>query len=498
MNIFDFIALLLHELGNDAKSRYAGLQPLSFVPGEKYTQFADSFITTIKTHYSNSGNITDISDYQLSKTLPDELLEKYFGNTEFRQNKDAVFYLVTRICKQLFNKKNIKAAAENTFQMSMAYNGQNGFSQLNSECSAKETGYLLLPDLGTFGDENKINKTTTPFEKILLKDLIVLQSSGLQTSNGQYYEVRNLLPMSYSHGNTYPQNGILRIAVSPVCDKWMLKDRPIVKKGNFGTLEYCFANDGIIDENHIHSRVNAAYQKACEQKAHILVFPEMYGTELLSMNADSVIDNANQEAAPLVVMPSLWIKNENVSYVQDDSLSVLFGQHKFAPFLYNADSSRYQAPSLEDLQNKEHVVYLYHIPDVGRVCICICKDFLMDSYRRMLSETLEASIILIPAFTPVIEHFTNCMGELRHAGSYGIFINCCAAVCNRSGQYTPVSANQAVGAVSLTKAISEEHDNSFRLLFPECGGNCGESASCCLFIIEITSEGNIITEHIYE
>lgn len=104
MNIFDFIALLLHELGNDAKSRYAGLQPLSFVPGEKYTQFADSFITTIKTHYSNSGNITDISDYQLSKTLPDELLEKYFGNTEFRQNKDAVFYLVTRICKQLFNK----------------------------------------------------------------------------------------------------------------------------------------------------------------------------------------------------------------------------------------------------------------------------------------------------------------------------------------------------------------------------------------------------------
>lgn len=495
LNIFDFIAFLLKELGSEADRRYSGLQTLSYVPAPDYIAFVNHFIADIRNYYSSQNK--DYFHYIVTEDFPKRFFNNYLENTSFRENKDAVFELAKTICREFFNKENIRTASEKAYHLEQAFNHKNGFSQLNSNQNAEETGYLLLPDLGTFGDENKLNKTTTTFEKILLKGIIVVKSSDLKTRNGQTYQIRNIVPMSYSHMNTHPDDGVLKIAVSPICDKWLLNDQPIVKTLENGTKEYCFTSEGITDEQFVHSRVVTAYQESCICKSHLLVFPEMYGTETLSLNAKTAINIFEQETAPLVVMPSWWHENKNTSFIQDDSLTTVFSQNKFSSFLCHAQTPKYPVASLEDLHNTDHLVYIYHIPEIGRICVCICKDFLMDSYRRMLTESLEASIILIPAFTPAIEHFTNCMGELKHAGSYGVFINCCAALCNKDDVPTSITGNQAIGAVSITKAVANDYDPPFRLLYPQCQGDCNGSQTCCLFIIKITNDGSVSIDHIY-
>lgn len=172
LNIFDFIAFLLKELGSEADRRYSGLQTLSYVPAPDYIAFVNHFIADIRNYYSSQNK--DYFHYIVTEDFPKRFFNNYLENTSFRENKDAVFELAKTICREFFNKENIRTASEKAYHLEQAFNHKNGFSQLNSNQNAEETGYLLLPDLGTFGDENKLNKTTTTFEKILLKGIIVV------------------------------------------------------------------------------------------------------------------------------------------------------------------------------------------------------------------------------------------------------------------------------------------------------------------------------------
>ena len=495
ISVFDFIALLLSDLGEKAFTRYAGIETKSYVIDSFYKDFINGFLDEIKAYYTDKGKI-DYNDL-VRKGVPSELYDKYIANTGFRKNTDAVFMLARSVSGNLLNYDNLLLASREAGRLERFDHKSVGFSQLNSDQSVNDTSFLLIPNLGTFGDEIKINKTTTTFEKILLNGLIVLTRSDLKTRNGQQYSVRNILPEEGSHLRGYPEDKTITIAVSPICDRWLLRDEPLVNTNEHGTKEYCFQCEGVTDEEFIHNRVEAAFQEACEKNAHILVFPEMYGTSALSNCADDVIDYNIDQPAPIVVMPSWWHDNRNEAPVLDDSLGVLFKQAKHSPFLYDKIDHRYHAPSLEDIKDEEHIVYLLHIPQIGRVCVCICKDFLMDSYRRMLSESLEASFILIPAFTPEIDHFKNCMGELRHAGSYGVFINCCAARTHGSDEYTPITNSDIVGEVMLTRSVSSYYDPPLGLLYPRCDGKCDGRHTCCVFIVRITHDGFISVEHVY-
>ena len=496
INIFDFIAFLLYDLESYATTKAAGLESLSYDPADSYKEYVAEFINKIKTAYNYQK--MDYFHYIVNEGIPAEIYKEYLNNYNFRINKDAVFYLVNSIVINLLNSDSILKAAHSASRKARFINKTVGFKQLNSDKSVEETKYIILPDLGTFGDENKINRTTTNFEKIYLKGLIILTISDLCTRKGESYEIRNILPEEASHYSRYPLDGKLVIAVSPISDRWLLKDQPKIIANNYGTKEYLFECDGITDEEFIKSRIVSAYRESCSQGAHILLFPEMFGTEDLSNHADDVIKNHAGSDAPLIVMPSWWHDNMNTASVVDDALVTVYKQSKFNPFLYSPHSPKYQHNSREYLQNTERIIYIYHLPGIGRICICICKDFLMDSYRRMLSESLEASIILIPAFSPKIEHFTNCMDELKHAGSYGVFVNCCAARCSADSEQPSISKHDTVGAISITRALSDESDPPLRLLHPTCNGNCGGDKTCCVFIIKITTDGTVSIEHVHK
>ncbi len=494
VNIFDFIAELLR-----ASPKYAtiaaGLESLSYDLAENDKEFAAKLIDDIKHAYSLQGK--NFFNYIVSEGIPAEIYEKYRNNSKFRSNEDAPFYLVNSIVKNLLNYDSILTATHNAYKRSR-YQGQIGFKHLNSDKSVEETQYIILPDLGTFGDSNIISGATTTFEKFYLKGLIVLTTSDLHTQRGDSYEIRNVLPEEANHNSRYPTDKTLVIAVSPISNRWLLNDQPSIITNEYGTKEYLFECDGITNEEYVTSRVEAAYKEACSHGAHILLFPEMYGTKDLSENAENVISPPTSSNAPLIIMPSWWHNNVNTASVVNDALVTLYEQAKFNPFLYNPKTQRYPHASRENLQNSEHIIYIYHLPRIGRICVCICKDFLMNSYRRMLSEKLEASILLIPAFSPKIEHFTSCMDELKLAGSYGVFINCCAATCNADPNHLSISNKDAVGAISLTRVLSDESDPPFRLLHPTCDGNCGNNKTCCVFIITVTENGIITTKHVHK
>lgn len=490
ISLFDFIALLLSDLKEKAAGRYSGLRVRSYNPDEKYRVFIDEFIKSVKAACLRRGK----NYYQniITEGIPPDLYNMYIFDQTFRDNTDAVYLLAWNMAKYFLNEDNLLLASREAYNQAGFTNHSTGFNQLNSDQSVRETGYILLPDLGTFGDENKINKTTTRFEKIYLKGLIVLTSSDLRTRDGQQYEVRNVILKANSHLRRTPFDGILTLAVSPISDRWLLKSKWYTEVNEFNTEEYRFQIEGVTDEALITSRISKAYKAACAHHAHILMFPEMYGTKDLSVRADEIIENAAGREAPLIVMPSWWHERSNEAPVLDDALIPLYRQPKHSPFLYNDVK-----PELEDLENKDNTVYMLHLPKIGRICVCICKDFLMDSYRRMLCESLEASFILVPAFSPEVDHFKNCMDELKHSGTYGIFINCCAAQANKNGFYVPITDSCTVGEVTLTKSVINDTDPPFKLLKPKCRGKCGGPDTCCVFIIKITDNGKITAEHIY-
>ena len=67
LNIFDFIAFLLKELGSEADRRYSGLQTLSYVPAPDYIAFVNHFIADIE--IITPAKIKIISTISLLKTF---------------------------------------------------------------------------------------------------------------------------------------------------------------------------------------------------------------------------------------------------------------------------------------------------------------------------------------------------------------------------------------------------------------------------------------------
>ena len=165
ISIFDFIAILLKELGPAISTRYAGLRSRTIEAADEFKEAAEKYIDDIKKYYADNhlGISADkILEMIVEKGIPVEVYKAYDANTSFKNNKDAVYYFVTRISATLLNydvllNTSRKAERMEQFKHAHAHLGERGFSQLNSDQSVADTGFMLLPDLGTFGDENKIN-----------------------------------------------------------------------------------------------------------------------------------------------------------------------------------------------------------------------------------------------------------------------------------------------------------------------------------------------------
>ena len=130
IDFFDFIALLNHELGLDAAARYAGLESKTYILDEGFRGEADRFIENLVKYYVDnyaSSNNDQIRQHIVDKGIPSDLYKAYCGDVRFRNNKDAVYYLVRKITASLLTYEVLLYASQRAERMEQFLHHKDGF-----------------------------------------------------------------------------------------------------------------------------------------------------------------------------------------------------------------------------------------------------------------------------------------------------------------------------------------------------------------------------------
>lgn len=364
--------------------------------------------------------------------------------------------------------------------------------------NVEETGILILPRVPSFNDplDRAEVRSGTPqktwayhWEPGINEELTntyYVQKNELAV-NGTPYRVIHRIIRDWVVGNP------TLLAISPISKNAQLLE-PICYVSEGKKL---FAIKGVANPDLIRSRVKAAYKRAAEVGANLLIYPEMLGDESMFTPAEGFSDffsqlgeevvEAGYSSPALVLAPTFWHDGHNELYVIQGDGRYVCVQEKQNPFLYcsNTDHEKY----LEDLQEVAPIVQVIHVPNIGRITFPICKDYLIPGYQELLVRTLRSTIMLCPSYSKGKFSFSiSAPAELKY-GCYSLWCNTCSAFP------APDSPPTYIG---LFAAPNTELVQQFE---PKCNGLCGSAGDACLFIAEIKRTGMTpeitIQEHIH-
>lgn len=373
---------------------------------------------------------------------------------------------------------------------------KDGFDALND--NVEETGILILPRVPSLNDpldrtevrsgapqktwayhwEPGINEELTNTYYVRKNELTV---------NGTSYRVIHKIIRDWVVGNP------TLFAVSPISKNAQLLE-PIcyVSEG-----KKRFAIRGVENPELIRRRVRAAYIKAAEAGASLLIYPEMLGDESMFTPAEGFSDffsqlgdevaEAGYSSPALILPPTFWHDKHNELYVIGGDGGYVCVQEKQNPFLYcsNTVHEKY----LEDLQGVAPVVQVIHVPHIGRLTFPICKDYLVPGYRELLVRTLRSTIMLCPSYSQGKFSFSISVPAELEYGCYSLWANTCSAF---------PETNSPPTYIGLFAAPNTELVQRFE---PKCKGLCGSVDDACLFFVEIKRTGMTpeitVREHIH-
>ena len=234
-----------------------------------------------------------------------------------------------------------------------------------------------------------------------------------------------------------------------------------------------FAVDEFKNKSIVKEKVLSVLEEAKKQEIDILVFPEMLGTEELISEVKEKIDTNYdyQEYPKIIVLPSLWKENTNVSdIIYGDAFSNdnIFHQAKQNPVILS-QGKEYIIP--------DNILYVVHVEKIGRICIAICKDFLTNNYLDILLEDIQSSLIIVPSFSTGSFDFFNQIDKCKSYDTDVIWINSCSALnLDKSKEKN----FEHVGAVLKSGKGSGKIDYFSRM---DCQKKC--LCDICLFTSEI-------------
>ena len=385
---------------------------------------------------------------------------------------------------------------------------KNSFQSLND--NAAEEGIFLAPRVPSLND---------PFDQSSSKDAASKTwafdwKGGInqELGNTYYMEADQMLVAHKAYTvvhiivNGRPIGKALRIAASPISQGKLL-----LPPTTYTTPDKrrCFSIDGLQDPDRIQNRFRAAFLCAARHRADIVLFPEMLGdgSVLGSEEARNAFFAQLQEEAEdqgfpcpsLLLMPTWWHDKRNELYVLNAFGECVCVQQKQYPFVYPEGGQDY----LEDLSQASPIVYVLHIPKLGRITLPICKDYLTPDYRRFLVEVLRSTFLLCPSYSSGKFSFALTAPAQLPYGCYTAWINPCAAVPpepkkdQSSQQKTAVKCVDAShdpektppSYVGLIAGPTSPEQRQYRLFQPSCKGQCGPDDGPCLFVAEIRRTG---------
>ena len=393
----------------------------------------------------------------------------------------SVFSLLCCIDRTLFWEDIITAPF-------MQINLKDSFSSLNE--NAQAVGIYILPRVPSLHDpDNPADEVPErtgqswcsrflPGLNSELQNIYYVEKEQL-SANGTRYDV------SHHIYSPIAVRKRLRIALSPL-------SHSINPIPNFYTRQTAdgaqalFSVQGLADPQHIRQRIKAAYRRAVEEKADILLFPELAGSaDDLSPECptSALLDEMQRECsdiglgAPLLILlPTLWQEQQNTLHLFGESGARLCVQHKQFPFAHSHKGQDY----LEDISRTQRRVEVLHIPFLGRITCPICVDFLHEEYRTLLLSALCSTLLLCPSWSVGKRPFADAGLHGIEFGCYTLWNNTCSAHFMQHGslpEYTAIAAGPT--DVSASPRI---------LLKPACGGQCGTDASPCLFLLDLSEE----------
>lgn len=284
------------------------------------------------------------------------------------------------------------------------------------------------------------------------------------------------------------------LAVCPIGRAEQLKlelytcDRPMGK-------QRLFRIDGLKDEEYVYDRCVAAAVRAATERADIVIFPEMLGSERLIGPEfyNEIAQKVKQSGASmpgLILLPTWWHDNTNALYVLDASGRQLCIQEKQFSFVYpnkktekntGGDDLEYY----EDLKEADRTIHIIHIPDVGRFAFPICRDLLETGYVQLMLQQLRATFLICPSYTQHKTQFGLTAPSAIPYGCYVLWCNSCAAFYDEAlPEY-----------VALAAGPQGQSASPVDYMIPECGGNCGQRQDDCVFLVEISMDHSATITH---
>ena len=259
--------------------------------------------------------------------------------------------------------------------------------------------------------------------------------------------VKNII-LSNSFLNNQKQQ-VLSIAFSPMSDKSDLiqtEDQLIKRDGNE------FNGEAVkplteLQAQELLERFKNDWTLAGDINADIFFAPELLGTSLSEKN-DGIYNTLIFEYSSqrlfqrknvpiLTILPSYWVDNCNSSTIVNQDGEILAKQEKHIPFV---DKNANKMEALAEKATWETI--LIHIPNVHRIAIVICAEFLSDQERikKFICGSLGATLIIVPSYSRGEQDFINTLPILKCYGTTIVWGNCCGAVS---------SASKAIGGCGI-------------------------------------------------
>lgn len=327
--------------------------------------------------------------------------------------------------------------------------------------NAKETGLWVIPRLKSYLQR----KESLNFQKPCFVHFSIIEADKLKVT-GIPLTIRNCMDVRTALSETRP----LRIGLCPLTSNEML----VTEETTLTDRRPGFAVTGLRDEPYVGRLINAALEASAEVNADVLIFPEMLGSE--AFRKLPVFNRDYPMALPgIICMPTIWKNYKNTAEFLDLDGDTVLRQEKQFPFYWHDKDDKGKtkpAGKMEDLRNPDRTVCVFHRKYLGRVVVCICRDFLIPEYRNLLIQQLEPNLLLVPSYSAGTTPFINDVSTSADCGGITVWIDTCSAIKAKKGQ-------AEVGCIYLppTSGSSDQPDKyGFKKCEEERCGGCVQFA----------------------
>ncbi len=290
------------------------------------------------------------------------------------------------------------------------------------------------------------------------------------------FHIKNIFlqpPVSLAPENT------LCISLSPLCD-W-IKVTEELSESSEG-VRY-FRIKGLKNAETLTELICQILQKAQQENADIVIFPELLGTEdavksIQSRLIEGEIFNLENKIPFLILLPSICKDGKNQCTILSGHGKLYGRQQKHEGFFQPLEDGSLA----KEMLSTDNTICLFHMDGIGRFAAMICKDFLTDSYRELFLSQLEVRLLLVPSFSTGEHDFSLVSDKCKTEDCCVAWVNTCSAK-----SFLSPDKQDNLDIISFVQKSGSHRDRNIVKFYQHnsCKNGCCKKMQPCLFCTEL-------------